>query len=146
MWCQFDFERKAAKEGLVPVSEDGIPQIFVTPAEEAMVAAWDHYVNGVDDNEDRWWEDGQVWRRANNVKLTAPPVPPSEALKLANADTRFDDEGRSKSAEAAASFDRSVRQGAQSLMSGGESFDEFASLGAASAAGRVGSSAGGADF
>lgn len=146
VWCQFDFERKAAKEGLVPVSEDGIPQIFVTPAEEAMVAAWDHYVNGVDDNEDRWWEDGQVWRRANNVKLTAPPVPPSEALKVANVDTRFDDEGRSKSAEAAASFDRSVRQGAQSLMSSGESFDEFASLGAAAAAGRVGSSAGGADF
>ncbi|MBS0454127.1 MAG: hypothetical protein JSS14_22720 [Proteobacteria bacterium] len=149
VWCQFDFERKAAKDGRVPISPEGHPQILVKPAEEAMVEAWHQYVTGTDDDEDKWWADGQVWRRANNVKLTvtSAPLPPSSALHAANADTRFDQEASREREEAAWRFDSKARQGAQSLMSDGESMNDFAAL-AAAAAGARGSagSASGLDF
>ncbi|OUM00705.1 secretion/conjugation apparatus DotM-related subunit [Variovorax sp. JS1663] len=150
VWCQYDFERKAAKAGLVPVSPQGHPQIVVQPAEEAMVEAWNHYVNGTDDDEDKWWAEGQVWRRANNVKLQAPPLPPAEALEVANADTRFDDEARGEREESARRFNAKSRDGAQSLMGNGESMADFAALAAAAgrtgAAGRAGAASGGIDF
>jgi hypothetical protein len=141
VWCQFDFERKAAKAGLVPISPQGHPQIVVQPAEEAMVQAWNHHVRGTDDDEDQWWADGQIWRRANNVTIQPPPLPPSEALQAANADTRFDDEARREREESAHRFSSKARNGAESLMGNGESMSDFAAM--AAAAGRSGGRAGG---
>jgi hypothetical protein len=146
VWCQYDFERKAARAGLVPVSSQGHPQIVVQPAEEAMVEAWNHYVNGTDDDEDKWWAEGQIWRRANNVKLQAPPLPPAEALHVANADTRFDDEALAERAAAAQRFNSKARGGAESLMGNGEAMADYAALAAAArGTGAVGRGAGASD-
>ncbi len=142
VWCQFDFERKAAKAGRVPVDENGIPAIVTAPAEEALVAAWEHYLKSTDDDEDAWWQDGQVWRRTNGVALKAPQSPPAEALAAANADTRFDDEARMERAASAKRFSERAKAGAQTLMGQGESLDDFAALGA----GVAGSGSAGADF
>lgn len=145
VWCQFDFERKAAKDGRVPVSPEGHPQILVKPAEEALVQAWHQYVTGTDDDEDKWWADGQVWRRANNVKLTAPPLPPDEALHAANADPRFDTAAAGERAASAERFNRRSEQAAEAVMAPGESLDAFAALAAAASRGRSGA-AGTSDF
>lgn len=82
VFSQLQFERKAARMGLLPINNEGKPIIFTKKVIESFEEEWEFWRNGEEDSED-WWMAKDAFDWENNAALTnalkdlnqAPSVP-----------------------------------------------------------------------
>lgn len=83
-FSQMQFEAAAVNRGLLPITADGKPFIYVDQVIKALNEEWEFWRKGDDDN-DGWWQSGGLTELETNHDLVAaladlnvmPPLPPS---------------------------------------------------------------------
>jgi hypothetical protein len=85
-FSQFQFERRAAKKGRIPVNAQGEHQIYSKKVVEALQEEWELWLAGGKDNDD-WWKEEKLrdWQENSPLfseigSISTPPVVPEGVL------------------------------------------------------------------